>query len=109
MNKDNKNQDVKSGQENVNTSEKDKLPFYKNDNFVIIAEIDKEYDTFNVFLDGFDAGDYELSFVMCAYVTDGEKVDYLCFDELNVITQIEYAKTLTYKFISETFASEETE
>ena len=39
MNKDNKNQDVKSGQENVNTSEKDKLPFYKNDNFVIIAEI----------------------------------------------------------------------
>ncbi len=39
MNKDNKNQDVQSKQGSVNNLEKDKLPFYKNDNFVIIAEI----------------------------------------------------------------------
>ena len=79
------------------------------DDYVITTEVDKKYNDFNVFINGFDAEYYEVPFVMCAYVTDGEKVDYLCFNENNEITQSEYAKTLTYKFVSEEFASEVTE
>ncbi|MBQ8146594.1 MAG: CotH kinase family protein [Clostridia bacterium] len=41
---------------------------------------------------------------MCVYVTDGEKVDYLCHDIYNNITQQEYASSLTFKFISEELA-----
>lgn len=74
------------------------------DDYVITMDVDKKYSDFNIFIDEFEAEFYETPFVMCVYVADGEKVDYLCHNELNQIVQVEYAKTLTYKYVAEEFS-----
>lgn len=71
------------------------------EDYVITSPVDKKYNDFNIILESFDASYYEIPFVMCAYVADGEKVDYLCHNELNQIVQGEYAKSITFKFIAE--------
>ena len=73
------------------------------ENKVLALEIDRESSEFDFIIKGFtsDSAYYEVPIVMCAYVTDGEKVDYLCLDELNNIAQKEYASSITFKFIAE--------
>ncbi len=74
------------------------------EDYVIAMEVDKKYNDFNIFIDSFDAEYYETPFVMCVYVADGENVDYLCHNELNLVSQYEYAKMLTYKYVAEEFS-----
>lgn len=71
------------------------------EDYVITSPVDAKYNDFNIILESFDASYYEIPFVMCAYVADGEKVDYLCHNELNQIVQTEYAKCISFKFIAE--------
>lgn len=71
------------------------------EDYVITSPVDTKYEDFNIILNSFDASYYEVPFVMCAYVADGEKVDYLCHNELNQIVQTEYAKCISFKFIAE--------
>ena len=73
------------------------------DKRVLVLPVEKEYAEFHLIIKGFDKSSdyYDVPIVMCAYVTDGEKVDYLCLDELNNIAQKEYASSLTFKFITE--------
>lgn len=70
---------------------------------VIAQPVDKKYNSFNFIIKSFSANEanYTKPLVMCAYVTDGEKVDYLCHNELNEIVQCEYATAITFKFIAE--------
>ena len=73
------------------------------ENKVLALEIDRESSEFNFIIKGFtnDSSFYETPLVMCVYVTDGESVDYLCHNEYNEIAQMEYASSLTFKFIAE--------
>ena len=73
------------------------------DKKVHVLPVERKYAEFHLIIKGFDkhSAYYEEPIVMCAYVTDGEKVDYLCLDELNNIAQKEYASSLTFKFIAE--------
>ena len=73
------------------------------DKKVLVLPVERKYAEFHLIIKGFDkhSAYYEEPIVMCAYVTDGEKVDYLCLDELNNIAQKEYASSLTFKFIAE--------
>ena len=72
-------------------------------NKVVALEIEKSSAEFNLIIKGFtkDSSYYETPIVMCAYVTDGEKVDYLCHTENNEVIQAEYASSLTFKYITE--------
>lgn len=73
------------------------------ENKVLALEIDRGSSEFDFIIKGFtsDSAYYEAPIVMCAYVTDGKKVDYLCHNEYNEIAQMEYASSITFKFIAE--------
>ncbi len=73
------------------------------EDYVIAMEVDKKYNDFNIFIDSFDAEYYETPFVMCVYITDGENVDYLCYNDGKIV-QSEYAQAFTYKFVAEEFS-----
>ena len=70
---------------------------------VAFLEIDKKYSIFNFIAKGFaaDSSYYDKKLVMCAYVINGDNVDYLCHNELNEVSQQEYASCVTFKFIAE--------
>ena len=82
----------------------------------VLREVNKKYDNFNLFVDGFTADNYERSAVICAFVTDGKKVDYLYGNTENEVTVQEYATPVTFAEIAEacnpkyqiTFACDET-
>lgn len=73
------------------------------DDYVITMEVDKKYSDFNIFIESFEADYYETPFVMCVYITDGENVDYLCYNDGKIV-QSEYAQAFTYKFVAEEFS-----
>lgn len=67
----------------------------------LVREVNKKYDSFNLFVDGFNAENYDRALVLCAFVTDGTKVSYLCADNENKISMQENAKAATYAEISD--------
>lgn len=73
------------------------------ENKVALSVVEKEVGAFEIIISSFskDSAYYDIEFVMCAFVTDGEKVDYLCFNELNEIVQVPYASTVTFNYIAE--------
>lgn len=50
---------------------------------------------------GFNEDYYNREFVMCGYVSDGEKIEYICYNELNEIAQVASATTITYQYVVE--------
>ncbi len=67
----------------------------------VLRTVNKKYDSFNLFVDGFDASNYERKAVLCAFVTDGEKVDYLYGNTQNEVSQEEYAIPVTFAEIAD--------
>lgn len=65
--------------------------------------VDKKYCAFEFIVKSFskDNAYYSLPIVMCAFVSDGEKVDYLCSDEDGNILQQEYATVTSFNEIYE--------
>ena len=76
-----------------------------NGDKAISVEVDSEFVEFNFIVDGFSSSSdyYDMPIVMCAYVKNGENIDYLCHNESNDIVQVSYATPLTFKYISESF------
>ncbi len=82
----------------------------------LVREVSKKYDTFNLFVDGFNENNYDKIAVICAFVTDGKNVDYLCANAENKISVQEYAIATSFADIAEactpkyeiTFACDET-
>lgn len=61
---------------------------------------DSGYSGFDFILSGFTSGEADYSetpFVMCAFVSDGTKVDYIGYDSAYNEVQTEYATTITVK------------
>ena len=71
----------------------------------IAVEIDESYGAFDFIMKGFKEEHYEMSLVMCAYVTDGKEVDYintsLTSTEGVFVTQDTLAATITLKSVAE--------
>lgn len=66
-------------------------------NTTIVAPIETTYVSFEFILTGFKAEHDGISIVICAYVYDGEKVEYVsCVND--EIIQTQYAQTVTYKY-----------
>ena len=82
----------------------------------VVREVSKKYDSFNLFVDGFNESNYAKTAVICAFVTDGKKVEYLYSNASNEISQQAYATPITFADIAEactpryqiTFACDET-
>ena len=68
----------------------------KNDK-TIVAKVNATYVGFDFILTGFTSEYDGLSLVLCAYVFDGEKVEYVSISN-DELTQTQYAQTVTYKF-----------
>lgn len=43
-----------------------------------------------------DSSNYALSLVMCAYVFDGEKINYICYNADGVVAQLDMARAVTF-------------
>ncbi len=67
----------------------------------VLRTVNKKYDSFNLFVDGFEESNYDKNLVLCAFVTDGTNVDYLCANESNEVSQQEYAAAVTFAEIAE--------
>ena len=63
----------------------------------VLVNVDSDYVAVDFMLTGFSSKFDQLSFVMCAYTFDGEKVEYLCVEN-GELTQSEYASTITYQY-----------
>ncbi len=82
----------------------------------VVREVSKKYDSFNLFVDGFNESNYAKTAVICAFVTDGKKVEYLYSNASNEISQQAYATPITFADIADactpkykiTFACDET-
>ena len=70
---------------------------------IITSVVDKKYSDFNLIISNFsnNSAYYEIPIVMCAYVANGEKVDYICHNADNEVVLQEYASAVTFKFIAE--------
>lgn len=65
------------------------------DEFTILAEVTREYASFDFVIRGFSADYYDLALTMCAFVSNGESVDYIA-SKNGAIDQSEYASTITF-------------
>ncbi len=68
----------------------------KNDK-TIVASVNTTYVGFDFILTGFTSEHNGLSLVMCAYVYDGEKVEYISTSN-GELQQTQYAQTVTYQY-----------
>ena len=68
----------------------------KNDK-TIVAKVNATYEGFDFILTGFTSDHDGLSLVMCAYVFDGKKVEYIVFSN-GELQQTQYAQTITYQY-----------
>ena len=75
------------------------------DTAIISSLIDKKNSSFNIIINHFESIYYDRNLIMCAYVTDGTKVDYLCLDDNNELAQQEYAKTITFRDVLDGFVA----
>ena len=66
----------------------------------IVASVDSAYVAFDFIITGFTSVHNGLSLVMCAYVFDGEKVEYISISN-GEIDQTQYAQAVTYKYTEE--------
>ena len=66
-------------------------------------EIESVYGGFDLIISDFqnNTEHYETPIAMCAFVTDGESIDYICLDEVNNIVQSDYAIPTTFKAVAE--------
>ncbi len=67
----------------------------KADNNVVMAQVHKAFCGFDFILSGFTSEYYTKALVMCAYVYDGGKVSYLCFNN-GLAGQYESAYSVTF-------------
>ena len=63
----------------------------------IAIGIEEDYSAFDFKLTGFTSEHDGLSLVICAYVFDGENVEYLCVSDAELV-QSKYATTITYNY-----------
>ncbi len=63
----------------------------------VITPMDNSYTAFDFLIKGFNESHNGLSLVMCAYVFDGETVEYLSYMN-DKLVQTEYAQLVTYKY-----------
>lgn len=75
------------------------------DSALISAIVDKNNTNFNITIKNYSEEYYDRNVIMCAYVTDGKKVDYLCLNDDNELVQQEYAKTITFRDVVEGFVA----
>ena len=68
-----------------------------NTDKTIVVGVKSEYVGFDFILTGFNSEYDGLSLVMCAYVFDGENVEYVSIEN-DEIVQTQYAQTVTYKY-----------
>ena len=71
-------------------------------NKVALLPVDKTFKTFELIVKSFSKNTsyYTVPFVMCAYVSDGEKVDYVCEDANGNAVVSEYAIATTFEQIA---------
>ena len=71
-------------------------------NKVALLPVDKTFKTFELIVKSFSKNTsyYTVPFVMCAYVSDGEKVDYVCEDANGNAVVSEYAMATTFEQIA---------
>ena len=71
-------------------------------NRVVVIPVEKAYGGFDLIVKSFSKNEenYKMPIIMCAYVTDGTDVDYLCLNDLDELEQMEYAKTVTFEAIA---------
>lgn len=69
---------------------------------VISYAVERNVDGFNLIVNNFSSDDsyYYKKLVMCAYVTDGEGVDYVCYNGSGKATANDYATSVTFDFIA---------
>ena len=69
----------------------------KTDN-TIVASVNTTYVAFDFILTGFTSEHNGLSLVMCAYVFDGKRVEYIISTSNGELQQTQYAQTITYQY-----------
>ena len=70
----------------------------------VSVPVETTYSSVDFILSGFNSGtnNYcDTPFVLCAYVVDGEDIDYICYDSEYNIVQSEYATQITLNTIAE--------
>ncbi len=69
------------------------------ENKVVVIPVERTYGGFDLIVKSFSKNDahYTTPIVMCAYVTDGTSVDYLCLNEIDELEQLEYARAITFE------------
>ena len=86
---------IPSAGEDVTALEPVKAEIAPNDEYTIFANITGTYASFDFLITGFSEEYYDTALVMCAFVGDSEKVDYICGNS-EATTQSEYASLITF-------------